>query len=99
MFEGKVIKYIATTGKEYKGRIIGCVKDVGITIVDDTNPGDYLHCLVMKNAPNFHSARGQITKTRKLFTQYRKGIIAGVIDLSSEYGGGVPSSATCPFGQ
>ena len=100
MFEGKIITYITVDGDTYKGLVIACVKDIGITIVDADNPSLYLHCLKMKNAPNFSGYKGAITETRKLFTKYRKGIIKGIIDLSREgrYSAVNPSPSTCAFG-
>ena len=99
MFEGKVIKYINADGIEYNARVVACVKDVGITLVDNDNPSYYLRCLVMKNAPNFWSGKGEITSTRKKFTKFRKGIMSGILDLRNCYGNGAASSASCPFGQ
>ena len=101
MFEDKIITYINSDGDTYKGRVVACVKDIGITIVDASNPSRYLHCLKMKNAPNFSKAKGQITITRRLFTTYRKGIIEGILDVrlgGDNTTGGNPSHSTCPFG-
>jgi len=100
MFEDKLITYIAVDGERYEGRVVACVKDIGITVVDANNPSEYLYCLKMKNSPNFYGGKGQITMTRKLFTLYRKGIIEGVMDarLGSKHSGGSPSSSTCAFG-
>jgi len=100
MFEDKIITYIAADGTKYKGRVVACVKDIGITIVDASNPSEYLHCLKMKNSPNFIKGKGEITETRRLFTLYRKGIIKGVMDARtiSRSSGGYPSHSTCAFG-
>lgn len=99
MFEGKIIKYISPLGNEYTGKVVACVKDIGITIVDANNSSIYLYCLIMKNAPNFISRKGSITRTRKLFTKTRKGIISGIVDRSHNYNSGMASAKTCPFGQ
>jgi len=99
MFEGKRIKYISPSGKEYNAMVVSCVKDIGVTIVNADDSSQYLRCLVMKNAPNFWPGKGEITKTRKMFTILRKGIINGIVDRSLEYIGGFASSDTCPFGQ
>lgn len=99
MFEGKVIKYIDETGKEYNAKVVACVKDVGITIINNDNPSHYLRCLLMKNASNFWVGKGEITATRKSFTRYRKGIISGTLDMTGYYAQGEASSESCPFGQ
>lgn len=99
MFEGKVIDFIDEDGTKYKARVIACVKDIGVTLVNNEDPSEYLRCLIMKNAPNFWPGKGEITHTRKLFTIYRKGIIAGFFDtreLNASPGAGPD---TCAFGQ
>jgi len=104
MFEDKIIDFISANGGKYKGRVVACVKDIGITIVNADDPKEFLHCLKMKNAPNFSGRRGHITYSRKRFTELRKGIIKGTIDLTSSYkyvknvSGWNPSHSFCPFG-
>jgi len=101
MFEDKIIDFITIDGYKYKGRVVACVKDIGITIVNADDPEDFLHCLKMKNAPNFSNQKGAVTKTRRRFTELRKGIIKGIIDLESQWDittGVNPNHTNCPFG-
>lgn len=76
MFEGKEITFTYTSGNQIKGIVVACVKGIGITIVKKNKPEHILYCLRMKNAPNFHKGRGEITRTNKLFTNVRKQIIS-----------------------
>jgi len=99
MFEDKIITFISVDGEEFKARVISCVKDVGISIVNANNSNDFLYCLHMKNSPQFKSTKGQISITRKQFTEMRKGIIDGHVDRSHVRNWGAkPSASTCPFG-
>ena len=99
MFEDKIITFISVDGEEFKARVISCVKDVGISIVNANNSNDFLFCLHMKNSPQFKGTRGQISITRKQFTRVRNGIIEGEVDRSSvRTYGATASASTCPFG-
>lgn len=105
MFEGKEITFIARNGCPYKAIVVACVKDVGISIVSKDNHNQFLYCLRMKNAPNFWPGKSQVTSTRKIFTDIRKGIIKGEVNLPEIYKklkavrGGYASAESCPFGQ
>lgn len=53
MFEEKAIKVIDIYGDEYEGVVVDCNRDIGITIIDATNPKHYLSCLIGPSAPNY----------------------------------------------
>jgi len=97
MFEGKKIKF-STGYAVYDAIVISCVKDVGISIVQESNRERFFLCHNMKNSPKFIPGKGEITHTRKLFTKIRKMIINGYVDGPALNGSKNPDTTKCPFG-
>ena len=104
--EGKVIDFTDSIGT-YKGRIVGCDPDVGITIVNDENTDEYLICLLCPSAPNYQNYYPQGVN-RKLFdiivSQLKQGyylyetIKAEIETIISNVGSGSnPTAEVCPF--
>ena len=44
-YEGKIIRFIDSDGREHEGYIAGCEYDIGVTIVDNNDRDKYLYCL------------------------------------------------------
>lgn len=103
MFEGKIIDFYNSCGDYRKVKVVSCIKDVGITIIKENDPNHFCYCLKMKLAPNFIKSKGSISQGRKIFTQVRKMIISGTVDLRKVNGHKVSftkaSSSTCAFNQ
>jgi len=97
MFEGKKIKYF-NGYVLFDAIVISCVKDIGISIVQESNQERFFLCHNMKNSPKFMPGKGEITRTRKKFTEIRQMIINGYVDGPALNGSKNPSAAKCPFG-
>jgi len=97
MFEEKKIKYF-NGYTVFDAIVISCVKDVGISIVQESNQEKFLLCQNMKNSPKFFPGRGEITQTRKTFTKIRQMIINGYVDGTVLNGSKDPGATKCPFG-
>jgi len=101
MFEGKIIDFYNSAGEYRRAKVVSCVKDIGITIVKEDDPNHYCYCLNMKLSPNFKSHKGSISRVRKRFTEIRKMIITGTVDVrkgsNNNLSTTAASSSTCPF--
>lgn len=102
--EGKEIKYFGGT-KWYTGIIVGCNKDIGITVVDKNNPERKLIC---HNGPatkaykeNKIKKKNHLITFKKRIEKLRTGVYISSREISDLYYGHITSNmapmAPCPF--
>ena len=100
--EGKIVDYVDGVGT-IKGKIIGCDKDIGVTIVDNDNPDKYLLCYAGPKSP-IHEGKdpGSSKLSNAVMKFLMKHMEAGKIVAAdmpgSSYYNGVPEKY-CSFGQ
>jgi len=111
MYEGKrVTVYFDDSNVE--AIVVGCNRDIGISLVHAKDKEKYLFCLNGPLSPLYRGKRGTKGKILKAFSIARKMIKNRYVDLTSDgditeiahqlNGGGPINSATverCPFGQ
>lgn len=108
--EGKVIDFYNTDDECTEGLVVGCDKDVGITIVNNDDHDDYLYCVIGPSSSlwNDDCSNAKILKT---IPYVRDQIEEGVFHLNDliayrsslgfvDFGiAGGASQETCSFGQ
>jgi hypothetical protein len=108
MFANKKITFIHFDGSEYNCKVIECIKNLGITIVDSNNQP--IFCLYMPKHPKsisyYKSIDPSTHKEKKLelykeFTKIKEAIRIGIVDVRKIYSKdtnfGEASNKTCPF--
>ena len=92
--------------------VVGCDRDIGITIVNTKDKEDYLFCLNGPSSPLWHKEEANILQDEGVYDktfefivdQIEKNIVnAEVLDefvllLTNKTCGDKPTSETCPFG-
>lgn len=88
------------------GRVVGCDLELGITLVNDKNPTDYLFCLhgPLSKAWDEDGDRYLFDRKEyeKLFLRYVNQLKRGTLTLPyllNSIGKGAPSAERCPFAQ
>ena len=113
MYEGKEITYFANKYPDgIRAIVVGCDKDIGITIVAKDDPEHFLSCLIGPSSPN--ADKYDMSDYDKFFSVQLRMIKEGFLDcrlvIEEVYGYGLftelftslnpgPSAESCPFGQ
>lgn len=108
--EGKIIDFVDNRGDINKARVVGCDKDIGITIVDAEDKGKCIYCLQGPSSPNWSKSNDPLNKDQcgKIFERVVKmietgvlsysGIIASSTEIAPESQVGyTPGAEMCPF--
>ena len=98
--------------KIYRGRIVGCDPDIGITVVSVEDPKHYLCCLIGPSAPGFKNRVGTSEQNKLFFNKIVEMIRNGCINVNESGDvykeifhvdanamGIKPSVETCAFSQ
>lgn len=99
--EGKEIELLRFSKR---GLVVGCDKDIGITIVNAADHDDYIMCLVGPSSPLWEGKAAQ-DKYEELFNIIVEQLENGVYDfmiINSIVAGGSkegPTAKSCAFGQ
>jgi len=103
--EGKIIDY-SDNSIIYKGKVIGCDPDIGITIINLNDPNNYLLCLIGPSSSLWDNSF-DLKLNKKTFKVIVNQIKNGKINIpainkarkNNYTPPATASAATCPFGQ
>ncbi len=107
--ENKPVDYVWKSGKTFKGRVIGCDPDIGVTIVSAADKNHYLLCLVGVSSPQWkkYGFDKHIERNKLVFDELIKQIKEGTVhsnvgDIAYPKGttsDRKPEMDDCAFGQ
>jgi len=104
--EGKIITWEGDNGEEHSALIVGCDRDIGITIVNAEDKNDYFYCLSGPSSPHYPSdptTPENIEEDKLMFDSVVKMLKKGYFNYKELAGEPItilnrnPSIETCSF--
>lgn len=98
----KKISYISRNGNELTALVVGCDRDIGITIVKEDDHEHYLYCCIGPSSPIWEACWEEENYFRD-YAMAAARIETGLFDCREQFAGkgniGQSGADTCPFGQ